>query len=201
MSTPCSNRKALCSNEHRAFFGAKRRQKPAPSSEGAENALRLTRCSAYRLSPLLAGCPHPSRCSAKAPHRATFPKGKAMAAPPQATDFPQRKKCSIRFSVNAIIGRRYNPSVFSACKTSRKASSPYTGEPRMRSVYRSAKWGAEAATAASHRIAKVRTAVKPALAGCPHPSRCRTAAFLGSPVSQSGFGKRSLKILCGGTPL
>ena len=35
-----------------------------------------------------------------------------------------------KMRVNAIIGRGYNPSVFSACKTSRKASSPYTGEPR-----------------------------------------------------------------------
>ena len=35
----------------------------------------LQRC-APQLSPPLAGCPHPSRCGA-APHRATFPKGKA----------------------------------------------------------------------------------------------------------------------------
>ena len=35
-----------------------------------------------------------------------------------------------KMRVNAITGRRYNPSVFSACKTSRKASSPCTGEPR-----------------------------------------------------------------------
>ena len=31
-----------------------------------------------QLSPPGAGCPHPSRCGA-APHRATFPKGKAQA--------------------------------------------------------------------------------------------------------------------------
>ena len=30
------------------------------------------------VKPALAGCPHPSRCSAKAQHRATFPKGKAL---------------------------------------------------------------------------------------------------------------------------
>ena len=30
----------------------------------------------------------------------------------KATDFPQRKKCSSRFSVNAMHCRRYNPSVF-----------------------------------------------------------------------------------------
>ena len=52
-----------------SFVAAKRRQKPAPSSEGAE------------------------------------------AAPPHATDFPRRKKCSNRFRVNAVTGRRYNPSV------------------------------------------------------------------------------------------
>ena len=42
-------------------------------------AQNLPKC-VPRLSPLLAGCPHPSRCSAKAQHRATFPKGKARAA-------------------------------------------------------------------------------------------------------------------------
>ena len=35
-----------------------------------------------------------------------------------------------KMRVNAITGRGYNPSVFSACETSRKSSSPYTGEPR-----------------------------------------------------------------------
>ena len=55
---------------------------PAPSSEGAEGApapyTELQRCEP-RLSPPLAGCPHPSRCSAKAQHRATFPKGEGYA--------------------------------------------------------------------------------------------------------------------------
>ena len=50
----------------------------------------------------------------------------AEAAPPQSTDLALLSK----FGVNAVTGRRYNPSVFSACETSRKASSPYTGEPR-----------------------------------------------------------------------
>ncbi len=36
-----------------------------------------------QLSPPRAGCPHPSRCSAKAQHRATFPLGKAKAAEPR----------------------------------------------------------------------------------------------------------------------
>ena len=85
---PLGANSALALSLPQSFVAAKRRQKPAPSTEGAE------------------------------------------AAPPHTTDFPQRKKCSNRFSVNAITCRRYNPSVFSACKTSRKASSPYTGEPR-----------------------------------------------------------------------
>ena len=42
-------------------------------------ATELQRC-VPRLSPPTAGCPHPSRRSAKAQHRATFPKGKARAA-------------------------------------------------------------------------------------------------------------------------
>ena len=85
---PLGANSALALSLPQSFVAAKRRQKPAPSSEGAE------------------------------------------AAPPHTTDFPQRKKCSNRFSVNAVTGRRYNPSVFSACETSRKSSSPYTGEPR-----------------------------------------------------------------------
>ena len=39
-------------------------------------ALMLPKCEAQKLSPPTAGCPHPARCGA-APHRATFPKGKA----------------------------------------------------------------------------------------------------------------------------
>ena len=39
-------------------------------------ATELQECEP-QLSPQGAGCPHPSRCSAKAPRRATFPKGKA----------------------------------------------------------------------------------------------------------------------------
>ena len=69
----------------------------------------------------------------------------------------------------------------------------YTGEPSSRSVYRSAKWGAGAASAASHRIARVRTAVKPALAGCPHPSRhgaapCRATFPKGKAKRFAGVG-------------
>ena len=104
-----------------SFVVAKRRQKPAPSSEGAE------------------------------------------AAPPHTTDFPQRKKCSNRFSVNAVTGRGYNPSVFSACETSRKASSPCTGEPRR--LRRRAL-----------NLQKCEPQLSPLLAGCSHPSRCSAKA-------------------------
>ena len=49
---------------------------------------------------------------------------------PLGVTAPLLKKGSQENGVNATTCRRYNPSVFSACKTSRKASSPYTGEPR-----------------------------------------------------------------------
>ena len=54
---------------------------PPPSSEGGEGApAPRTEFAKVRtaVKPAGAGCPHPSRCSAKAQHRATFPKGKAM---------------------------------------------------------------------------------------------------------------------------
>ena len=75
------------------------------------------------IKPAGAGCPHPSRCSAKAQHRATFPKGKAKAAlesqtpqreprrlPPRGTDLALLSK----LGVNAMPCRRHNPSAFSA---------------------------------------------------------------------------------------
>ena len=49
---------------------------------------------------------------------------------PLGVTAPLLKKGSQENGINAITCRGYNPSVFSACKTSRKASSPYTGEPR-----------------------------------------------------------------------
>ena len=53
---------------------------PPPSSEGGEGApapyTEVVKVQAA-IKPAGAGCPHPSRCSAKAQHRATFPKGKA----------------------------------------------------------------------------------------------------------------------------
>ena len=47
----------------------------------------------------------------------------ARRLPPQSTDFPRRKKCSNRFSVNAVTGRGYNPSV-KPLKAERLDSSP-----------------------------------------------------------------------------
>ena len=99
-----------------SFVAAKRRQKPAPSSEGAE------------------------------------------AAPPHTTDFPQRKKCSNRFSVNAIPCRRYNPSVFSACFTRRKASSPSTVGFRAPPVADAARKASRCRPQVRERIAEARAA-------------------------------------------
>ena len=42
-----------------------------------------------RMKPAGAGFPHPSRCSAKAQRRATFPKGKARVSP--CGGFPQEQ--------------------------------------------------------------------------------------------------------------
>ena len=51
--------------------------KPLRGSRGGSAASRRIARVRVQLSPPKAGCPHPSRCGAKAPHRATFPKGKA----------------------------------------------------------------------------------------------------------------------------
>ena len=65
-------------------------RKPNPS-EGGEGApaprTELQKCKP-RLSPPEAGCPHPSRCGA-APHRATFPKGKATRSRRKARNLPK----------------------------------------------------------------------------------------------------------------
>ena len=66
------------------------------------HAQNLQKCKP-RLSPPPAGCPHPSRCGA-APHRATFPKGKAQA-------------------VEKVLRRRsFSPSVF--CPHGAKKAAP-----------------------------------------------------------------------------
>ena len=67
---------------------------------------------------------------------------------------PHRFSFAVKFGVNAFPCRRYNPSVFSACETSRKSSSPCTGEPRRLPPQ-------------SHGIAKEQSAVKPAVGGLP----------------------------------
>ena len=68
-------------------FGYKRK---AVSFAEVTEARRKNLCTERepQLSPPKAGCPHPSRYGAKAQHRATFPKGKAKAAPPQGTENP-----------------------------------------------------------------------------------------------------------------
>ena len=64
--------------------------------------------------------------------RATVMRTKILSVTPVnplGVTAPLTSKGSRENCVNAMPCRRYNPSVFSACKTSRKASSPYTGEP------------------------------------------------------------------------
>ncbi len=55
----------------------------------------LAQCMPQQLRPPEAGGPHPSRCSAKAQHRATFPKGKAKrcGGAPKAPSTNKHKKC------------------------------------------------------------------------------------------------------------
>ena len=65
--------------------------------------------------------------------RATVMRTKILSVTPinpLGVTAPLTSKGSQENGVNAFPCRRYNPSVFSACETSRKASSPYTGEPR-----------------------------------------------------------------------
>ena len=59
--------------EKRAQFALQSTGEPRRLSRKPQNFQRCV----PQLSPPLAGCPHPSQCGA-APHRATFPKGKAM---------------------------------------------------------------------------------------------------------------------------
>ena len=80
-------------------------------------------------------------------------------APAPCTDLDLLSK----LGVNAATCRRYNPSVFSACETSRKSSSPYTGEPRRLPPQ-------------AVELPKCNPRLSPPLAGCPHPSRCSAKA-------------------------
>ncbi len=71
---------------------------PPPSSEGGKAAAAASRRIAKvrtAVKPAEAGCPHPSRCSAKAQHRATFPKGEPRRLPPHATEL---QRCEPRLS-------------------------------------------------------------------------------------------------------
>ena len=103
-----------------------------------------------RLSPPLAGCPHPSRYGAKAPCRATFPKGKAerrvgTAAQPQqplshrwflikdikALVCPfavHRSRFGLRYS--RVRGRRQSKFLASSSTGGARNFYPCTGEPR-----------------------------------------------------------------------
>ena len=111
-----------------SFRLVKQAENPAPLAQGSQDSrsvLLAEHREPRRLPPQTtdvakvqtagkpagAGCPHPSRCSAKAPHRATFPKGKAKAAlesqtpqreprrlPPQTTNLALLSK----FGVNAL---------------------------------------------------------------------------------------------------
>ena len=82
---------------------------------------------------------------------------------PLGVTAPLTNKGSQENGINAITGRGYNPSVFSACETSRKASSPCTGEPRR--LRRRAL-----------NLQKCEPQLSPLLAGCSHPSRCSAKA-------------------------
>ena len=104
------------------------------------HATELQRCEP-RLSPPTAGCPHPSRCSAKAQHRATFPKGEPRRLPPHATEL---QRCEPRLS--PPTAGCPHPSRCSA-KAQHRATFP--------------KGKARAAAAAHHRITKVRAAAVP----------------------------------------
>ena len=124
---------------------------------------------------------------------------------------PLVNKGSQENGISAIPCRGYNPSVFSACKTSRKASSPYTVGFRAPPVADTARKASRCRPQVRERIAEARAAngegaekraqfalqstgearalprrtqslpkcepaVKPAEAGCPHPSRCGAKA-------------------------
>ena len=71
--------------------------KPLRGSRGRyrRKGTELAQCMPQQLRPPEAGGPHPSRCSAKAQHRATFPKGKAKrcGGAPKAPSTNKHKKC------------------------------------------------------------------------------------------------------------
>ena len=95
-----------------------------------------------------------SRCFNPFSPRQLPPQREPRRLPPQATDLALLSK----FGVNAIIGRRYNPSVFSACKTSRKSSSPYTVGFRAPPVADTARKASRCRPQVRERIAEARAA-------------------------------------------
>ena len=75
-------RSRTCGRQRLAFLavsatGGARKPNPSEGAEAAPPQATELQRRVPQLSPPLAGCPHPSRCGA-APHRATFPKGKAL---------------------------------------------------------------------------------------------------------------------------
>ena len=94
---------------------------------------------------------------------------------PLGVTAPLMNKGSQENGVNAIPCRRYNPSGFSACKTSRKASSPYTGEPRFALQTPAAPFTqGSRERAPSHSVLNI--AVKPAGGGLPSSVMVRRSA-------------------------
>ena len=86
-------------------------------------AFSLGACLHLSVSSNLALSLPQSRCFNPFSPRQLPPQREPRRLPPQSTDFPRRKKCSNRFSVNAFPCRRYNPSV-KPLKAERLDSSP-----------------------------------------------------------------------------
>ena len=101
-------------------FRHRRRSKAKPlrGSRGRyrRKGTELAQCMPQQLRPPEAGGPHPSRCSAKAQHRATFPKGKAKrcGSAPKAPSTNKHKKNACRSRGRRFILRLRSLIPFSA---------------------------------------------------------------------------------------
>ena len=118
-----------CRRYNPSVFLPERAKKQLPLHRGAKNALSLPR-RVPRLSPPLAGCPHPSRCSAKAQRRATFPQGEGFA-PVTSVPHPYknvpRPAAHIRFSCARrarFIRRRRASCAAGTLHLQRKSAAP-----------------------------------------------------------------------------
>ena len=96
----------LCTARQRPRLPLRREARRLPP-----HATELQRCEP-RLSPPTAGCPHPSRRSAKEQHRATFPKGKARAA--AAAERRYCRRSSAAGGAKAVFpkGKGFSPHKF-----------------------------------------------------------------------------------------